>query len=94
MVVTVPPVAVKVAEFELATTVTERGMVSAVELAETDTAEPPDGAVLDKVTLQVVLPPDATVDGVHCKVDTVIEGVTVTDAAADFPFRVAVSVTG
>ena len=92
MAVTVPPVAVKVAVVEPAATFTEAGTVSDELLEDSVTAEPPDGAACDNITVQVELPPDVIVDGVHCRADTVITGVTDTEAVAE-PFSVAVTVT-
>jgi len=76
-----------------AATVTEVGTVSAALLSETATLEPPVGAAWDNVTVQVALPPEMTVAGVHCKVVTVTGGVTVTSEVAEPPFREAVTVT-
>ena len=78
---------------EPAATFTEAGTVSTGLLEDSVTAEPLVGAACDNVTVQFVLPPDATVDGVHCRADTVSTGVTDTDAVAGLPFNVAVTVT-
>jgi hypothetical protein len=78
---------------EPAATFTEAGTVSTRLLAESVTAEPLVGAACDKVTVQFVPPPDVIVDGVHCRADTVSTGVTDTDAVAELPFSVAVTVT-
>jgi hypothetical protein len=92
---TVLAVAMKLAVVELAATLAEYGIWSDVLSSDIFTNEPPDGAAFDNITLQVVLPPDATVDGVHCSAVTVTvaTGVTVTDAVAEVPFNVAVSIT-
>jgi hypothetical protein len=90
---TVPAVAVKLAVVEPAATVTEAGTVSAVLLSETATLEPPVGAACDSVTVQVALPPETTVAGVHCSADTVTRGVMVTGEVAEVLFSEAVTVT-
>jgi len=86
-------VAVKLAVVEPAATVTEAGTGSAVLLDETATPEPPVGATCDNVIVQVVLPPEVIVAGVHCKVVTVTGGVTVTAEVAEVLFSDAVTVT-
>ena len=91
---TVPAVAVKLAVVEPAATVTEAGTGSAVLLDETATLEPAVGATCDNVIVQVVLPPEVIVAGVHCKVVTVTGGLTVTDEVAELLFSAAVTVTG
>ena len=90
---TVPAVAVKLAIVEPAATVMEAGTGSAVLLSETATLEPPVGAACDNVIMQVVLPPGVIVAGVHCKVVTVICGVTVTGEVAEVLFSETVTVT-
>ena len=63
-------------------------------LFDTATAVPPVGAACEIVTVQLVLPPDATDVGVQLKPVTVAGGgVTVTDAVAVLPFSVAVTIT-
>lgn len=57
MVINVPAVAVKVAEVAPDATVTEAGTVSAPTLLESATVIPPDPAALDRVTVQVDVPP-------------------------------------
>ena len=66
MLVTVPPVTVKVPVLAPAATVTEAGLVSAVLLSDSVTVEPPLGAAADNVTVHVALPPDPTLVGLHC----------------------------
>jgi hypothetical protein len=61
-------VAVKVAEDAAAGTVTEAGTVSTeVALLERATLEPPAGAALESVTVQVVVEDAGTVVLVHCR---------------------------
>jgi len=86
-------VAVKLAVVEPAATVTEVGTVSAALLSESATLEPPVGAACDNVTVQVALPPELTVAGVHCSADTVTRGVMVTGEVAEVLFSEAVTVT-
>ena len=91
---TVPEEAVKPPFDTPAAIVTDAGTVSAALLSDTATVTPPAGAACDKVTVQPVLPPDATVAGEHTSADTVTGGgVTVTDAVAELPFNFAVTVT-
>ena len=84
----------KLALVEPAAAVTEAGTGSAVLLDETATLEPPVGAAWDNVIVQVVLPPEVIVAGVHRKVVTVTGGLTVTDEVAELLFSAAVTVTG
>ena len=90
---TVPAVAVKLAVVAAAATVTEAGTVSAALLLDNATEEPLVGAALDKVTVQVEEPPEATVFGEHASVVTVATGETVTEAVAELPSKEAVRVT-
>jgi len=91
---TVPAVPVKLPVVAPAATVTVAGVVSAVLLSDTVTAVPPVGAAAEIVTVQLVLPPDATDVGVHVTPVTVVAGgVTVTDAVPELPFNEAVIVT-
>jgi hypothetical protein len=62
---------VKLAAVDPAATVTETGTVSAELLSETVTTEPPDGAAPESVTVQIDVPPEATVVGEHCSAETV-----------------------
>ena len=79
---------------ELPATVTEAGTVSDVLLEERATAEPPVGAACESVTVQVEVPPEATVVGVHCNVVTLAGGgVTVIEAVVEPPLSDAVTVT-
>jgi hypothetical protein len=64
-------VAVKVPVAAPAATATDAGTVRAGLLEESVTAAPPDGAVLDSVTVQVEVPPETTADGAHCNPVTV-----------------------
>ena len=63
--VTVPAVAVKVAEVAAAGTVTDAGTDKVALLEDRVTTVPPVGAALDSVTVQAVLPLEARLDAVH-----------------------------
>ena len=94
MALTLPAVAVKLAVVEAAATVTEPGTDNAALLSERLTDEPPVGAAWDSVTVQVELPPEATLFGTHCNVVTLTAaGVTVTEAVVELPLSEAVTVT-
>lgn len=71
LAVTVPAVAVKVAEVVEAATLTEAGTVSIELLSESATAAPPEGAAPESVTVQVLVPADANVAGVQVSDETV-----------------------
>ena len=60
---------------------------------ESATVDPPVGAACVKVAVQLDVPPEVTVVGAHCRLVTVIDGVTVTDAVPELPFNEAVIVT-
>jgi hypothetical protein len=93
LAVTVAAVAVKVAVAAAAATVTEAGTGRAALLEESATAEPPVGAALDTVTVQVEALPETTDAGAQSSEVTVGGmGVTVRAAVA-VPFSDAVSVT-
>ncbi len=55
-------------------TVTDAGTVKAELLSDRATAVPPEGALADKVTVQVLAPPEAIVVGLHDRAETVVEG--------------------
>jgi len=79
---------------ELAATVTEAGSVSDVLFDESATADPPAGAACESVTVQVDVPPEATVVGVHCNAVTLAGGgVTVMEVVVEPPLSEAVTVT-
>ena len=93
MLPTVPAVAVKFAVVAPAPTVTDAGTVSAPLFEESPTEAPPANATRDRVTVQVVVDPEAIEFGEHDTPDTAGDGgVTVTEVVA-VPFRVAVTVT-
>lgn len=75
--VTEPVVTVKVALMAPAVTVTLAGTVAAVELAESDTSVPPDGAALVSVTVPCATPPPVTLVGVSVNVLRLAGGGTV-----------------
>ena len=77
-----------------AATVTDAGTDSAVLLSDNATANPPVGAALEIITVQLEVPPEATETGVQVSPVTVAGGgVTVTDAVFEVPFSDAVMVT-
>lgn len=69
--------------------VTELGTVTDVLLLTTLTAVPA-AAAFDKVTVQLVVPPVLTVDGLHVT-DETLGGATRVSVALDDPFNVAVT---
>jgi hypothetical protein len=76
-----------------AVTVTEAGTVSAELPEERARADPPLEAALERVTVQVLLAPDARLVGLQVSEETVIGGgVMVIVAAAELPLRAAVTV--
>ena len=90
---TVPAVAVKLAVVLPASTVTEVGTVKAVLLSEIETAIPVVAA-LERVTVQVLLAPEANEVGLQTRAVGVIAGaVRATEAVLEVPFKVAVTVT-
>ena len=60
-------VALKAADVDPAITVTEDGVVNAALLLDSDTTTLPEGAAVDKVTVQVEVEPETTVPGEHCR---------------------------
>ncbi|MGC4053270.1 MAG: hypothetical protein QM757_28535 [Paludibaculum sp.] len=90
--VTVPAVAVNVAEVAEAATVTEAGTTRMVLLSESVTARPDDGAAPLSWTVQVVLAPEASAVGEQVRELTVIvdSGPSVRVAVWEAPFSVAV----
>lgn len=89
---TVPAVAVKVAVVLPATTVTETGTERAVLLSEIATASPPVGAILFRVTVQVVAEPSDTVAGEQLSVDGTVGPTRLNVALAVALFRLTVNV--
>jgi hypothetical protein len=82
-------VAVNVAVVLPATTVTEAGTVNAPALSERVTVAPP---VFDTVTVQVELPPDPRLVGLHANPLTTVAVASVIVAVAVLPFSAAVMV--
>jgi hypothetical protein len=70
LVVTVPAVAVNVAEVLFAATVTDAGTVSDALLLASPTALPPDGAAWLRVTVQVLPAPEFTLVGLQARAET------------------------
>ena len=84
----------KLPEVAPADTVTDAGTVRAALLEDSATAMPPVGAACEIVTVQLVLPAEATEVGVQVIPVTVAGGgVTVTDAVFELPFSDAVTIT-
>ena len=81
LVGTVPALALKLAAEDPAGTITDAGMLMAVLLLESATEEPPAGAAFDTVTVQAEVPPEATLVGVHCRLETVTDGANTVSAA-------------
>ncbi len=71
MAVNVPAVAVKLAVLAPAATLTEPGTVNA-ELLDDRLTVTLDAAAWFKATVQALVPPGLTVEGVHCREDTVV----------------------
>ena len=90
---TAAAVAVNVAVVAAAGTATDAGTVNAeVALLERVTVEPPVGAALERVTVQVVVEDAARVVFVHCSDVSVIGAVTVSVADWVEPLSVAVMI--
>jgi hypothetical protein len=86
---------VKAPEVAPLATTTDDGTVNAALLLERLTVAPLEPAACDSVTVHAEAPPDVNEAGEHCRLVTVVEGaegVTVTDAVAEPPFKVAVTV--
>ena len=66
---TVPAVALNVAVLAPEATVTEAGTVNAAKLLDNPTAMAAFAAPVS-VTLQVLVPPEATVAGLHCRLES------------------------
>ncbi|MFN0171072.1 MAG: hypothetical protein ACKV22_32035, partial [Bryobacteraceae bacterium] len=86
-----PAVAEKLAAVVLAATVTETGTVSRAELDDRATANPPAGATLDKVTVQVEMAPLVRVDGAQVTEAGTAGATRVRFAFWELPFRLAVT---
>ena len=84
-----PAVAVNVAVVLPAPTVTEAGTVNAPALLDSVTVAPP---VFDTVTVQVELPPDPRLMGLHVNPLTTVAVASVMVAVAVLPYSVAVMV--
>jgi hypothetical protein len=85
----VPALAVKLAVLDPAATATDPGTVSAAVLLDSATVPPP---VFESVTVQLLVPPTPSVDGVHNTELTFTAVARMMDAACVLPFNVAVSV--
>jgi hypothetical protein len=85
----VPAVAVKVAVVLLDPTVTEAGTVNAAALLDNVTVAPP---VCDTVTVQLALPPDPRIAGLHVTPLNSTGATSEIVAVCVLPFKVAVMV--
>ena len=90
MPVIVPAVTTKVAEVEPAATVTEAGVVSSELLSESVTKDPPTGAAAVRVTVQVLIAPEARLVGVQANEDKATVAARFTLAVLETPLMVAV----
>ena len=92
MAVTEPAVAAKVAVLAPAATLTGVATVSAAMLEERATADPPMGAALERVTVQVLTAPDARRVGRQASEVTLTTGaVRLIEAVAEVALRAAVT---
>ena len=87
----VPAVAVKVAVVAAAATATEAGTVNSALLLESETDDPPVGAALERVTVQVEVAALARLAGVQANVDTVTGALRFRVAVREDPFKVPVT---
>jgi hypothetical protein len=88
----VPAEAVNVVELAPVFTVMDFG-IDKTELLSERVTTVPEGAVRERVTVQVVLPPEFRVAGEHCKAETPTVAEIVTVVVADLPLSEAVIVT-
>ena len=86
-----PAVAVKLADVELAATVTEAGTDKAVVLLDKATEAPPEPAACDSVTVQVVDPPELRLVALHVSWLTVVGATREIDAVCELPLKDAVT---
>jgi len=86
---TVPAVAMKAAEVELAGTETEAGIARVPSFEDSETVVAPLAVELDSVTVQVLLAPEVNVEGEHCTDDRLTAACSTMLAVEDAPFRVA-----
>jgi hypothetical protein len=85
LVVTVPAVAVKLAEVAPDATVTEAGTVSAALLLERVTVIPPEPAACDSVTAHADVPPELRLVGEQDTALTTVGAVSVIEAVFEPP---------
>ena len=83
-------VAVKVAEVAPPATVTEAGVLRYVLLSVSATTLPPAEAAAASVTVQVLVPPEGTLVGLHCNADSALGAMIVSVAVCELAPRVAV----
>src|SRR5215475_10339584 len=93
-VVTEPTVAVKLAPVDPAGTVTLDGTVKKALLSEIMTTAPPAEGAEDSVIVQFADPPDTTVEGEHCRFETVGRTGVVTVIVPPAPVIVAALPSG
>ncbi|GMU23211.1 MAG: hypothetical protein AMXMBFR13_32930 [Phycisphaerae bacterium] len=89
--VSVPAVAVNVAEVEPAGTVTEEGAVRDELLLASETAVPPLGAAALMVTVQVLLAPEFNDEGLQVRPVRRAGAARFTEKVRELPFRFAVT---
>ena len=87
-----PALTEKVAEVAPAATVTEAGTVRAALSSERETALPPVGAALVRVTVQVLEAPAARLVGVQAREERAVEATREREAVRDTPPKEAVMV--
>ncbi len=85
----VPAVTVNVAVVLLEETVTEAGVVNMAESSESATVAPP---AFETVAVQVEVPPDPRLPGLHARPVKVMGATSEMAAVAVLPFSVAVTV--
>ena len=90
MAVTAVAVAVKVADVAPAATVTEAGVLRYVLLSESVTTVPPAEAAAASVTVQVLVPPEGTLVGLHCNADNALGATMVRVAVCELAPKEAV----
>jgi hypothetical protein len=88
---TVPALAAKVAVVTPAGTVTDAGTVKAGLLLDAAAANPPAPAAFVSDTVQVAVPPEAIVPGLHARPESAGGVMTASEKVFEAPFRLAVS---
>ena len=89
---TYPAVTGKVATFEPPAAATDVGVVSRVLLSDRETVVPPGGAALLRVTVQVLVTPEARLLGLHASEERATGATRERVAVLETPLSVAVMV--